>query len=276
MLSFSAYLAKQNITYSTIKVYISAIRNLHVASGQHHHFTDQLTPRLEQVLRGIKKEQSYRFPTKIRLPITIQIMRQIKELLLQTPHDYNSILMWAVCCTAFFGFLRCSEFTVPKAQDYDSNVHLTYADVAIDCKDNPQILQLYIKQSKTDPFRKGVTLSLGRTNRAVCPVSAILAYLDVRGAQPGPLFITDQGNPLTRHHFSSALTAILTNIGLPVQNFNTHSFRIGAATSAKQANISDSTIQMLGHWRSDTYKRYIRMPPSDIAQFSTTLALLHS
>ena len=55
MLSFSAYLAKQNITYSTIKVYISAIRNLHVASGQHHHFTDQLTPRLEQVLRGIKK-----------------------------------------------------------------------------------------------------------------------------------------------------------------------------------------------------------------------------
>ena len=72
------------------------------------------------------------------------------------------------------------------------------------------------------------------------------------------------------------MTAILTNIGLPVQNFNTHSFRIGAATSAKQVNISDSTIQMLGRWHSDTYKRYIRMLPSDIAQFSTTLALLHS
>ena len=70
------------VTHSTIKVYISAIRNLHVASVQHRHFTDQLTSRLEQVLRGIKKEQSYRLPTKIRLPITIQIMRQIKELLL--------------------------------------------------------------------------------------------------------------------------------------------------------------------------------------------------
>ena len=160
-------------------------------------------------------------------------MRQIKELLLQTPQDYNSILMRAVCCTAFFGFLRCSEFTVPKALDYDSNVHLTYAVVAIDCKETPQILQLYIKQSKTDPFRKGVRLSLGRINRAVCPVSAILTYLDVRGAQPGPLFLTDQGNHLTRYHFSSPLTAILTNTGLPVQNFNTHSFRIGTTTSEK-------------------------------------------
>ena len=190
--------SKQNITYSTTKVYISAIRNLHVASGQHRHFTDQLTPRLEQVLHGIKKEQSYRLPTKIYLPITIEIMRQIKELLLQNPHDCNSILMWAVCCAAFFGFLKYSEFTVPKAQDCDSNVHLTYiyADVTIDCKENPQILQLHIQQSKTDPFRKGVKLSLGRTNCAVCPVSAILTYLDLRGAQPGPLFLTDQGNPL--------------------------------------------------------------------------------
>ena len=276
LLSFSAYLAKQNITHSTIKVYIFAIRNLHVASGQHLHFTNQLTPRLEQVLRGIKREQSCKLPTKLRLPITTQIMQQIKVFLLKSPHDYNSILMWAVCCTAFFGFLRCSEFTVPKEQDYNPTVHLSYADVAVDCKKDPQILQIHIKQSKTDPFRKGVKLSLGRTGGEVCPVSAILAYLVVRGAQPGPLFLTDQGKPFTHHHLSSALTAILTEIGLPVQDFNTHSFRIGAATSAKQANISDTDIQMLGRWRSDTYKRYIRMAPSDLAKFSKTLASPHN
>ena len=246
-----------------------------MASGHHLQFANQLTPRLEQVLRGIKREQSCRLPKKIRLPITTQIMQQIKELLLKSPHDYNSILMWAVCCTAFFGFLRCSEFTVPKEQDYDPNVHLSYADVAIDCKEDPRILQIYIKQSKTDPFRKGVKLSLGRTDCAVCPVSAILAYLGIRGAQPGPLFLTGQGKPLTRDQFSSALTTILADIGLPVQDFNTHSFRIGAATSAKQANISDTNIQMLGRWRSDTYKRYIHMAPSDLAKFAKTLASLH-
>ena len=224
--------------HSTIKVYISAICNLHVMSGQHHHFANQLTPRLEQVLRGIKRDQSCRLPARVRLPITIQIMQQIKEHLLKRPHDYNNILMWAICCTAFFGFLRCSEFTVPKETDYDPNVHLSYADVAVDCKSNPRMIQIHIKQSKTDPFRKGVKLSLGRTDCVVCPVSAILAYLAVRGAQPGPLFLTGHNKALTRPHFSSALTAILTDIGLPVHSFNTHSFRIGAATSAKQADIS--------------------------------------
>ena len=194
-------------------------------------------------------------------------MQQIKELLLKSPHDYSSILMWAVCCTAFFGFLRCSEFTVPKEQDYNPSIHLSYADVAVDSKIDPRIVQIYINQSKTDPFRKGVKLSLGRTDCAVCPVSAILAYLVIRGAQPGPMFLTAQGKPLTRRHFSSALTDILANIGLPVQNFNTHSFRIGAATSAKQANISDTDIQMLGRWRSDTYKRYIHMASPDLANF---------
>ena len=130
-------------------MYISAIRNLHVTSGQHLYFTDQLTPRVEQVLRGIKKEQSFRLPMKICLPITIQIMRQIKDLLLQTSHDYKSILMWVVCCTTFFGFLRCSEFTVLKEQDYNCDIHLAYANVAIDCKENPQILQLH-NQKRTD------------------------------------------------------------------------------------------------------------------------------
>ena len=89
-------------------------------------------------------------------------------------------------------------------------------------------------------------------------------------------FLTAQGKSLTRHHFSLALTDIPANIGLSIQDFNTHSFRIGAATSAKQANVSDTNIQMLGYWHSNTYKRYICMAPSELAKFSRTLASLHN
>jgi len=39
--------------------------------------------------------------------------------------------------------------------------------------------------------------------------------------------------------------------------FNTHSLCIGAKPSAKAANISDTHIQILGHWKSDAYKLYI-------------------
>ena len=135
---------KHNITHPTIKVYISAIRNLHVASRQHQHFANQLTPRLEQVLHGIKREQAYSLPAKVRLPITTQIMQQIKQLLLKCPHSYSNILTWVLCCTAIFGF---SEFTVPQEHKYDPTVHLSYKDVPIDCSRDPQIIQIHIKLS---------------------------------------------------------------------------------------------------------------------------------
>ena len=110
-----------------------------------------------------------------------------------------------------FGFLRCSKFTVPQEHEYDPTVHLSYENVAVDCRRDLQIIQIHIKQSKTDSFRKGVKLSLRITDNAVCPVGVVLAYLAVRGSQPDALFLTEQSRLLMRQHFCSALTAILVN-----------------------------------------------------------------
>lgn len=33
-------------------------------------------------------------------------------------------LMWAACCIAFFGFLRCSELTVSAQNSYDTEVQV--------------------------------------------------------------------------------------------------------------------------------------------------------
>ena len=65
-------------------------------------------------------------------------------------------MLWAACCTAFFGFLRVGEITAPNLDEYDSSVHLSLKDVALDSRTAPTIIWLTIKQSKTDPFRKGV------------------------------------------------------------------------------------------------------------------------
>ena len=121
-------------------------------------------------------------------------------------------------------------------------------DVAVDSRDNPRLIQVAIKQSKTDPFRRGVNIYLGATDRAICPVKAMSAYLALRGGQAGPLFITQEGKGLTRLAFSSALDSLLSKLKLNHKHYNTHSFRIGAATSATQARIPDSQIKMLGRW----------------------------
>ena len=79
--------------------------------------------------------------------------------------------------------------TTPDDGSYDSAVHLSFGDVAIDDPCRPTFLRVTIKQSKTDPFRKGVDLFIGRTGGDLCPVAAILSYMACRGAQPGPLFV---------------------------------------------------------------------------------------
>ena len=118
---------------------------MHDTSGHHHIFSQQLTPYLEQVLNGIKKEQL----KPGGLPISVDLMEQIHSVLSHKMQDYNNVLLWA----AYFGLLRCSKFTVPSINDYNPTVHLSLQDIVIDSHKAPTLIRLNIKQSKTDPFR---------------------------------------------------------------------------------------------------------------------------
>ena len=246
LLLFAAHLALSGLAHTSIKVYFSAIGNLHSSCSHHSAYHKAFTPRLEQVLRGIKREQSITHTERVRLPITVEIMHQIYSVLSMSPTKYQGMMLWAACCIAFFGFLRVGEMTTPSRDAYDSSVHLSLGDVSLDSRTTPTIIWLNIKQSKTDPFHKGAKLCLGRTESVVCPVKALLPYLAVRGSAPGPLFLLEDGVPLTRAHFKTLLSTTLKRAGLDDSKYNTHSFRIGAATSAKAVGIADVHIQMLG------------------------------
>ena len=76
---------------------------------------------------------------------------------------------------------------------------------------------------------------------------------------------------LTRQMFSSIVKGILARLSLSEGNYNTHSFRIGAATAAMEAQIPEAHIKMLGRWRSDAYQLYIRTPAEELAKLSRKL-----
>ena len=172
-------------------------------------------------------------------------MYKIRSTFQQKVVNYNNTLIWAACCTIFFGILRCSEFTVPSQKDYDPESHLLFADVSVDSRISPSMIRIHIKKSKTDPFRQGFHLYFGKTNNDICLVNSLLAYLIRRRGTPGPLFVMEDGRYLTRELFRAQLNTILQEAGLNAKDYNTHSFRIGAATSAHEAVISDASIQML-------------------------------
>ena len=83
-------------------------------------------------------------------------------------------------------------------------------------------------------------------SKAPSPIKAILPYLEIRPDHPNsPCFIFKDGRTLTRQCFSNILNTLLPRLGFVYAKYNTHSFQIGTATAIKQANILDTSIQML-------------------------------
>jgi hypothetical protein len=163
----------------------------------------------------------------------------------------------------FFGFLRVGEVVSPANPDFDPKLHLTYKDVRMDTCESPRFLQIHIKASKTDPFRKGVAIFLGSTDSSICPVAAILDYMVRRGESGGPFFTFADSRFLTRDRFVAAVRTALSSAGYDCSQYAGHSFRIGAATTAAQRGVQDSLIKTLGRWESNAYTVYIGTPPGN-------------
>ena len=128
----------------------------------------------------------------------------------------------------------------------------------VDSYSNPQGIKVRIKDSKTDPFRLGIDVFLDRTQKSLCPVAVVLCYLQQRGPETGPLFKFADGRLLTRPRFVARIRETISQAGVPFEKYSGYSFRIGAATTAAWQGIAETTIKMLGRWKSNTCQLYIR------------------
>ena len=270
---FAAFLGDKGLKAQTIKCYMSALRYWQISNGFVDPVSNGLFPKLEYVIKGIKRIQAannclYKLP---RLPITPNILSRIQQHWASKAANFDCVMLWAAFCLGFFGFLRSGEFTVPSDTAFEPNTHLTFEDIAVDSHTNPTLLSVHLKRSKTDPFRQGVDICIGRTSNDLCPLSAILAYMALRGPGPGPLFRFADRRPLTRARLVQELRQVLAEVGICTSQFSGHSFRIGAATTAAAKGLEDSTIKMLGRWESSAYTTYIKTPRESLAAFSHTL-----
>ena len=207
-----------------------------------------------------------------RLPITPSILLQVRQVWQAHPCRQDASTLWAAVCMCFFRFLRAGEVVVPLASNYDPTVHLSHEDVRAENTASPQYLEIRIKASKTDPFRKGVSIYVGRGSCDLCPVAAVLNYMVQRGSAPGPFFRFVNGNYLTRERFVTAIRTALAAAGINPSHYARHSFRIGATTMAAQQGIQDSLIKTLGRWESSAYTMYIRTPRKTLCAVSGLLA----
>ena len=209
---------------------------------------------LKRVAHGIKR--SVGEAGSIRLPITDETLLLIFKALDFSKHAH--IMFWAPCNLAHFGFLHSSEFTVPNLGSFSPDIHLSVADLAIDSYDVPTCLCIRLKASKTDPFRKGCLIHVGKGNPPLCAIHSLMAYLQLRGNGARPLFLLQDGRLLSRALRTDWLRRILTEAGVQGP-FSSQSFHIGAATVAAHNGIPDHLIK---NWvaRQAMHIRYISAP----------------
>ena len=152
---------------------------------------------------------------------------------------------------AYFGFLRCGEFTILHSFDPECNVCME------DVHFHNGRVTLHLKASKTDPFRVGVDIHLFSSGVSVCPVISLERYVEFRNItferdnDKEPFFVMENGKTSTRNYFIYSLKRILASLGYNSDLYNGHSFRFGASTTAG-SKIDDhlTGIQTLGRWSS--------------------------
>lgn len=173
----------------------------------------------------------------------------------------DNVMLWAACCLGFFGSLRAGEFITNSS--FDPSVDLTPADLQVDSSTNPQSFRVFIRCAETDPFRRGCFIFLGPGSAPLCPVLSLTNHLHLRGPGVEPLFIFQDGRPLSRALLSSFLQATLRAAGIPGK-FSGHSFRIGAATTAAERGVPDYLIKTMCRWSSDAYLLNVHTPVDTI------------
>ena len=77
-----------------------------------------------------------------------------------------------------------------------------------------------------------------------------------------PLYRGGRFDPLSREQLTRALRNLLQLTGYKQNHYASHSFRIGAATTAAAAGLPAWLIKAMGQWSSDVYQTYIHCPTS--------------
>src|SRR5882672_11434002 len=130
-----------------------------------------------------------------------------------------------------------------------------------------------VPSSKTDPFRKGVSIAIASVPGAhTCAVNALKNLFEYVPCPPeAPLFSQDGDGPLSRGKFIAQVKSNLACTGFDASKFSGHSFHRGAASAAAVVGFNDYEIQQLGRWCSDSYKLYMDGSQSRILSLSSCL-----
>lgn len=254
MALFIAFLAEQKYAPSTVITYISALGFPHRLAGLPDPSKIEM---IQLALRGYSKLNPSR---DSRLPITLPLLENILSSCNHTQSSlYNRRLVQGMYAIAFFAALRIGEITCRPTQTQPNLICYNQVSFIRNKEYEVTAITITLRHYKHSNPAEPVDIFIYRA-KPVCPVSLLLAYLNLRGSSPGPLFCWTDLSPISRNFFTKALGDSLRFCDLDVSGYKSHSFRIGAASWAASKGMSDTQIRAFGRWKSNAFLKYIRLP----------------
>ncbi|XP_035692093.1 uncharacterized protein LOC118426678 isoform X2 [Branchiostoma floridae] len=249
---FATFLHQEGFAPSSITSKLSAISFMHKL----HNLPDPTSTFLIRKL--VHSIQKHHVPDS-RLPITPTILQKLSDIV---PHivnrDYDQCLFEAMFLFMYYSFARLGEVTITNTSQHTLN--LDDITAVPDQSGATSYIKVQFKTYKHSKTSTPATLSMiAQPGCKYCPVSSLERFLLRRGGKSGCLFTSSNGSPVSSDHFTKVLKACVVQANLDPHKYTSHSFRIGAATQAAIQGVPDDTIQRLGRWSSDAFKKYIRI-----------------
>lgn len=252
---FITHLCSSRYAHSTIVCTVSAISYGHQIVGlpdpTKHYY-------IKKLLRGVHTQSA---SLDSRRPIDIAMLPHLVHATKAVIADpYERRLVAAMFLLAFHGFLRIGEITIRPGVSPHHIIQYSDVDIVPDPNDTRvSLLRLTIRHFKHHTSGRPVVLEI-KSRSISCPVKHMRRYLRCRGSKHGPLFVFPDQSPVSRSHFSTQLSRCLIQSGHNPAFYKCHSFRIGATSTAASRGYTDIQIQQMGRWKSNAFRRYIRIP----------------
>ena len=266
-LCFVGYLLHtRKVKAKTVNCQLSGVRMAHIEEGLD--CPSLRPPIVALLLRGkehwenaINKLEE----RKTRAPVTIAMMKLIKRELCKSdlPND-SKRMIWAISCLNWAGSLRNHESLAKLRNTFDEQTTLlgqdvTFHTVKIEGKQT-KMIKLKLKSTKESRIGAGTTLEIFENQTFMCPVAAMLKYINTK--KNGITFLETQ---LGRIILENVLTMIFKELTARlVENSDSvilsHSFRAGVASEMAKRDYTDAEIMAQGRWSSDAYKIYCKLP----------------
>lgn len=260
--------------------YASSTISNYVAGVQAWHRIHRLPWRIDKkelalLLRAADRLAPHAATQPLRLPYTVRHIEMLYTVFdLSKPRD---AAVWACLTTAFYSCARLGEFTVPSTAAFCSTHHITPANVREDSdRQGNRVFVFHLPRSKTAPRGEDVTWAAQHGHSD--PLAAFQAHL-LKNFPPvhSHLFAYQhQGSfrPLTKRDFLDRIAAAAREAGLP--QLHGHSIRIGATLEYLLRGVSFEAVKLIGRWRSDAFRAYLRKHAQVLAPYLQASPDLHA